>query len=85
MIEALIECCAGIDVGKKFVVVCLLTGPAQGDARSEIRKFSAENGSLETLRQWLVDNGCTHVVMESTGECTGGRSTTSWRRPEACA
>ena len=33
MIAAIIERCAGIDVGKKFIVVCVMTGPADGEAR----------------------------------------------------
>ena len=32
MIPAVWECCAGIDVGKKLIVVCVLKGPANGDA-----------------------------------------------------
>lgn len=68
MIQAVIECCAGIDVGKKLIVVCVLKGPANGDARSEIRKYGTNNEPLEQLREWLLSCGCTHVVMESTGE-----------------
>ena len=68
MISAVIERCAGIDVGKKFVVVCVLNGPANGDAQAETRKYGTINAELEKLRQWLVSCGCTHVVMESTGE-----------------
>jgi len=68
MIPAVLECCAGIDVGKKFVVVCVLKGPANGDAQAQIRRFDATNANLEGLREWLVSCGCTHVVMESTGE-----------------
>jgi len=37
MIAAVIERCAGIDVGEKFIAVCVMTGPANGEARSEIR------------------------------------------------
>jgi transposase len=68
MISAVLECCAGIDVGKKFVVACVLKGPAQGDAQAQIRRFDTTNAPLEELREWLVNCGCTHVVMESTGE-----------------
>ena len=38
MIDAVIERCVGIDVGKKFLVACVMTGPAHGEARSEIRQ-----------------------------------------------
>ena len=68
MISAVIECCAGIDVGKKWIAVCVLTGPANGDARAERRKFATTNQCLEQMCVWLVECGCTHVVMESTGE-----------------
>lgn len=68
MIPAVLECCAGIDVGKKFVVACVLQGPANGDTQAQSRKFGTVNARLEELREWLVSSGCTHVVMESTGE-----------------
>jgi len=68
MISAVLECCAGIDVGKKWIAVCVLTGPAHGDAQAQQRKFETTNQSLERLSEWLVECGCTHVVMESTGD-----------------
>jgi transposase len=68
MISAVLECCAGIDVGKKWVAVCVLKGPANGDTRAEKRKFETTNQALEKLCEWLVECGCTHVAMESTGE-----------------
>lgn len=67
MIPAVIERCAGIDVGKKFVVVCVMRGPANEDAQAETRKFGSTRRELEALRKWLQSEGCTHVVMESTG------------------
>ena len=68
MIAAVLECCAGIDVGKKLIVVCVLKGPANGEAQAQIRKFGATNAVLQQMREWLVESGCTQVVMESTGE-----------------
>jgi transposase len=67
MIPAIIERCAGIDVGKKFLAVCVMTGPASGEAQAVIRKFGTVRHELEALRAWLQSEGCTHVVMESTG------------------
>ena len=67
MIPAVIERCAGIDVGKKFLAVCVMTGPAKGDAQAVTRKFGTVRRELEELRKWLQSEGCTHVVMESTG------------------
>jgi len=67
MIEAVIERCAGIDVGKKFVVVCLMVGSLESEPKTELRKFGTIMSELEQLRNWLGAEGCTHVVMESTG------------------
>jgi transposase len=67
MIKAVIERCAGIDVGKKFLVVCVMTGPADGEARSEVRTFGTTVGDLKLARTWIVEAGCSDVIMESTG------------------
>lgn len=67
MIPAVIERCAGIDVGKKFVVVCVMTGKASDPAEAQLRKFGTIRAELQRLREWLKSEGCTHVVMESTG------------------
>ena len=67
MIQAEIERCAGIDVGKKWLAVCILVGPLDAEPRSEIRKFGTNVVDLEQLRDWLQENGITHAVMESTG------------------
>lgn len=67
MIPAVIERCAGIDIGKKFVVVCVMTGEAKEEPATEIRRYDSVRGELVKLRDWLKREGCTHVVMESTG------------------
>lgn len=67
MIPAVIERCAGIDVGRRFVVVCVMVGAARETPTQEVRKFTMLNEGLEQLREWLRQNECTHVAMESTG------------------
>jgi transposase len=67
VIPAVVERCAGIDVGKKFVVVCVMTGPLDKEPAVERRQFGTFNSELEKLRRWLLEQQCTHVVMESTG------------------
>jgi transposase len=67
MIAAEIERCAGIDVGKKWLAVCILVGPLDAEPHSETRKFGTNVADLEQLRDWLKENGITHAVMESTG------------------
>jgi len=58
--------CAGIDVHQRFLVVCLIIIEA-GQRRKEIRTFRHETTDVLTLRAWLLQEGCTHVGMESTG------------------
>jgi len=67
MITAVIERCAGIDVGRKNIGVCLMVGEAQAEPTQQTRRFSTLNEDLERMRQWLKENHCTHVAMESTG------------------
>lgn len=63
--DVLIERGAGIDVHKKLLVVCLLIG--QGNRIRKVQKrFGTFKANLIELRDWLVSEGCTHVVMEST-------------------
>jgi hypothetical protein len=45
MIPAVIERYAGIDVGKKFVMVCVMTGAANGDAQAEIARSAPPAGN----------------------------------------
>ena len=61
------QTCAGMDVHKKDVKVCLVTRDQQGQRRQEIRTFRTMTQDLLALRDWLQDQGCTQVVMESTG------------------
>src|SRR5580658_9854808 len=67
MIAAAIERCAGIDVGKIFLAVTIMIGPLEGEPRVERRRFGTVTAELEKLREWLKQEGITHVVMESTG------------------
>lgn len=67
MIAAEIERCAGIDVGKDRVAVCIMIGPLNGEPRVEMRDYLATTAGLESLRDWLLAEAITHVVMESTG------------------
>jgi transposase len=67
MIPAVIERCAGIDVGRRFIDVCVMIGEAQAEPTEQTRRFSTLNEDLERMRQWLKENQVTHAVMESTG------------------
>lgn len=57
------DCCAGIDVHKQSVTVCISMGGGQG----ELRQYQTTTGALRELKQWLRQCSVTQVVMESTG------------------
>src|SRR2546421_813972 len=65
--QIIYESCAGIDIHKKIVVVCLITVNAAGQRVKEIRSFRTTTAGLLELHDWLQTAGCTHVAMESTG------------------
>jgi len=66
-VQLIYQHCCGLDVHKKTVVACLRTPGARGRRRSETRTFLTTTVELLRLSDWLVENGCTHVAMESTG------------------
>ena len=60
--EVVYRCCCGIDVHKKLIVVCLNKG-----GKRELREFGATTGEIKRLGNWLVEEGCQMIAMESTG------------------
>jgi len=56
------ERCAGIDVHKKLLVICLRIG-----RKTETREYGTTTGEIREIVKWLKDNGCQMVAMESTG------------------
>src|SRR3954453_22301224 len=64
--EVLHDRVAGLDIGKKTLTVCVRTPGARGGRCSETRTFSTMTGSLQVMRDWLVECGVTIAAMEST-------------------
>lgn len=60
--EVLYHCCCGIDIHAKTAVVCLIK-----DGKKQTRTFSTMTDDLLRLLDWLMQEGCTHVAIESTG------------------
>ena len=65
--EVLYARCAGIDVHKKTVRVCVLIRQEQGKPQKEFRTYSTTTADLLNLLDWLLEQGCTHVALEGTG------------------
>jgi transposase len=60
--EVYYERCAGIDVHKKEITVCMRIG-----RKSEVRIFGTLTHQLRDMVSWLKGNGCQMAAMESTG------------------
>ena len=68
--ELLHERCAGLDIGKKDLKACVRTPSTKGkrSRRQEIRTFATTTNALLELRDWLVGERVSLVVMEATGD-----------------
>lgn len=55
------ERCCGIDVHKRIIVACFRNGK-----NAELRQFGTLTKNLKELGNWLAENGCQMVAMEST-------------------
>lgn len=62
------QICCGIDVHKTFVVACIASTNKQGVTTYKRHRFSTFTQGLKELLQWLLDNHCKDVCMESTGK-----------------
>ena len=67
MLEVMFSHCAGVDVHKKSVTVCVLIPGKKGRVRRIVRSFGTTTKALLEMRAWLLSLGVTHVAMESTG------------------
>ncbi len=63
------ERCAGLDVHKKSVTVCVRTPEKDGvrGRHGVVRTFLTTLSALGEMRDWMASLGVTHVAMESTG------------------
>jgi transposase len=65
--ETLYPRCAGIDVHKNSVTVCVRRCDRPGKAVEEVRTFGTMTSDLLVLSDWLAQRRVSHVAMESTG------------------
>jgi transposase len=60
--EVVYRRCCGIDVHKKIIVACLNI-----DGKREIREFGSTTSDIKVLANWLTEEECEMIAMESTG------------------
>ena len=63
----IIPVCCGVDVHKKFLVATILTGDGL-IPQCKQKHFGTSYRYLLEFKQWLLDNNCEEVCMESTGK-----------------
>lgn len=67
--EIYVERCAGIDVSKADVKVCVrVPGRRAGTTHQQVRTFATTSRCLLELRAWLAEQRVELVAMESTGD-----------------
>ena len=68
MLKIVYPICCGMDVHKSFVVACIASTNNQGVTTYKSHRFSTFTKGLRELSQWLLQNNCQDVCMESTGK-----------------
>lgn len=63
--QAILECCCGVDVHRDMIEACILKGVESPQIIS--KQFSTLPSELKAFTDWLYENDCYHVAMESTG------------------
>jgi hypothetical protein len=67
IMEAIFRSCAELDVHSNTVAACVRRIDAQGEIHAEARTFGIMTHDLLSLCDWLIEEGVSHVGMESTG------------------
>ena len=68
MLKIVYPNCCGMDVHKSFVVACIATTNDHGVTNYKSKRFSTFTGDLRRCADWLSENNCKDVCMESTGK-----------------
>ena len=58
--------CAGLDVHQHTVVACARLAE-EHKVKQQVETFKTTAKGLASLKTWLLEQGCTHAAMESTG------------------
>lgn len=62
------QTCCGVDVHKSFLVATIIKTSGGVEPDYQKKRFSTFNNSILEFKQWLLDNECHYVCMESTGK-----------------
>ena len=68
MLKIVYPICCGIDVHKTFIYCCIATTDSKGITAYKSKRFSTFTNELKRCVNWLQENNCKDVCMESTGK-----------------
>lgn len=60
--------CAGIDIHKKSFTIAINTTNKDGTCSIKTKTFSTMQSGILIARDWLLQNNCRHIALESTGK-----------------
>lgn len=62
------QICCGVDVHKTFLVTTIIKTTNGVEPSYQKKRFSTFNSDINHFKQWLLDNDCHDICMESTGK-----------------
>ena len=62
------QTCCGVDVHKSFLVATIIKTTSGVEPSYQKKRFSTFNNSILQFKNWLIENQCRDVCMESTGK-----------------
>ena len=68
MLKIVYPICCGLDVHKTILIATIAKTDDKNITTYETREFTSINSSILSLKQWLLDNNCKDLCMESTGK-----------------
>ena len=60
--------CCGLDVHKNVIVATIVKTNPEGISEYIQKSFPTINSDIKRFHNWLIENDCKHVCMESTGK-----------------
>ena len=60
--------CCGLDVHKNVIVATIVNTNSSGISEYVQKSFSTINSDIQKFHDWLIENNCYYVCMESTGK-----------------
>lgn len=68
MMKLAFPICCGADIHKNSIVATIVTTDKNGISEYYQKSFSTINSDIIRFHGWLIEHGCKHVCMESTGK-----------------